>query len=213
MALGFYGKLASRGDFVQRGLPRSFVEPWDAWLAGGIAASQQALGEAWLEVYLTSPLWRFALNPGHCGPEPVVGVMMPSVDRVGRYFPLTVAATVSAYSDLAQAICDCDPWFERVENLMLATLETGARFEDFDAAVGTLALPELAVIMSGMGSGTGLSSGPSIQERQSALARLGAGNGCFWWGQGSDRVAPGLRHSPALPGAGQFAEWLLGGSR
>ena len=36
--LGFYGKLASRGDFVSRALPQSFVGPWDSWLAAGLLA-------------------------------------------------------------------------------------------------------------------------------------------------------------------------------
>ena len=41
---GFYGKLASRGDFVSRGLPQSFIAPWDSWLAAGLLASQASLG-------------------------------------------------------------------------------------------------------------------------------------------------------------------------
>ena len=45
-SVGFYGKLAGRGDFVSRGLPNTFVEPWDAWLASGMRASQDELGAA-----------------------------------------------------------------------------------------------------------------------------------------------------------------------
>ena len=88
---GFYGKLPARGDFVSRRLPRSFVEPWDAWLQQGFASSRDHLGDGWLEAYLTSPIWRFVLAPGVCGPAGVAGVVMPSVDSVGRYFPLTIA--------------------------------------------------------------------------------------------------------------------------
>ena len=67
--LGFYGKLASRGDFVSRALPQSFIGPWDSWLAAGLLASQNSLGGDWLNVYLVSPLWRFVLAPGVCGPD------------------------------------------------------------------------------------------------------------------------------------------------
>jgi len=56
--LGFYGKLASRGDFVSRALPQSFIGPWDSWLAAGLLASQNSLGGDWLNAYLVSPLWR-----------------------------------------------------------------------------------------------------------------------------------------------------------
>ena len=40
---GFYGKLASRGDFIHRGLPPAFIEAWDQWLAAGMAQSQAEL--------------------------------------------------------------------------------------------------------------------------------------------------------------------------
>ena len=37
---GFWGKLPARGDFVRAGLPRSFVEPWDAWLQSALQVPQ-----------------------------------------------------------------------------------------------------------------------------------------------------------------------------
>ena len=69
-----------------------FVDAWDAWLREGLAASRTALGLSWLDVYLTSPAWRFVCAAGACGPAPVIGLLAPSVDQVGRYFPLTVVA-------------------------------------------------------------------------------------------------------------------------
>lgn len=133
--VGFYGKLASRGDFVSRALPQSFIQPWDQWLAAGLQSSQQHLGDSWLEAYLVSPLWRFALAPGLCGPQAVVGVLMPSIDRVGRYFPLTVAQVLEPGQPLATAVAGGEEWFEQVEAALLATLEPGAVLEDFEAAL------------------------------------------------------------------------------
>ena len=92
--MGFYGKVASRGDFIERNLPKDFQRSWDAWLSAGLQTSRQQLGEHWLDAYLTSPLWRFALAPGVCGSEAMTGVLMPSIDRVGRYFPLTIACSI-----------------------------------------------------------------------------------------------------------------------
>jgi len=88
---GWYGKLPSLGDFASRRLPPLFVEPWDRWLSTGLASWRQS-DPGWLGAFLAAPTWRFALgaglpfdrSPGYAG------VMMPSVDRVGRYFPLTV---------------------------------------------------------------------------------------------------------------------------
>ena len=49
---------------------------------------------------MMAPIWRFALAPGVAGPLPMLGVMMPSVDRVGRQFPLTLAAPMAEASPL-----------------------------------------------------------------------------------------------------------------
>jgi type VI secretion system protein ImpM len=89
---GFEGKLPSRGDFVGRGLPRSFLRPWQAWVDAALSASRRMLGEAWLPAWLEAPVWRFAMQGGACGPDAVLGLMLPSVDRAGRHYPLTVAA-------------------------------------------------------------------------------------------------------------------------
>jgi type VI secretion system protein ImpM len=92
ITVGFYGKLPARGDFVRVGLPRAFTDPWDAWLQSVVAGSRSVMGEDWLPAFLEAPVWRFNLPRGMCGPEAVLGLMLPSVDRAGRYFPLTFAA-------------------------------------------------------------------------------------------------------------------------
>lgn len=91
-AVGICGKLPARGDFVALGLPRHFVEPWHDWLQRALGESRDLLGATWLAAWLEAPVWRFALPPGLCGPDPAIGLWMPSVDRVGRHFPLTLAA-------------------------------------------------------------------------------------------------------------------------
>jgi type VI secretion system protein ImpM len=103
--VGVFGKLPARGDFVRLGLPGSFVAPWDAWCQRMIAGSRAQLGDDWLPAWLHAPIWYFALPPGQCGPDAALGVLLPSVDKVGRYFPLTLAAvaTGAALSDLIAA--------------------------------------------------------------------------------------------------------------
>lgn len=208
---GFYGKLAGRGDFVQRDLPPGFVEPWDAWLAAGIQASRSALGDGWLDAYLVSPLWRFALAPGLVGPEPMAGALMPSIDRVGRYFPLTIAQPLAADIDLASLVGGPEDWFEAVEALLLSTLEEGADFELFQ--VGVAALPELrgeprrSVTPGFHQVHFGVTS---AAERRAALAQLGCDGASLWWGRGSERVAPGLLCVSGMPAAQGFISLLLG---
>lgn len=210
MKLGFHGKLPSRGDFVQRDLSAGFVQAWDAWLAAGLAFTQARLGEAWLEAYLTSPIWRFALTPGLCGAETVVGVMMPSVDKVGRYFPLTVALPLPADADLAGLISEQYGWFLGIEELMLATLEDGASFEGFESAIAQVQPPPFSRLELQGAYALRAFSGDTPEALSLALARLGTAAGSFWWGAGSERVAPGLRYAPHMPEAGQFVELLNG---
>ncbi|WP_395678949.1 type VI secretion system-associated protein TagF [Inquilinus sp.] len=91
-AVGFFGKIPSRGDFLCVGLSLGFIQAWDGWLQGVLADVQRTLGEGWAEVWRVAPVWRFALPSGQCGHHPVLGLWMPSIDRVGRPFPLTIAA-------------------------------------------------------------------------------------------------------------------------
>lgn len=107
-AVGFFGKIPSRGDFLCVGLSLGFIQAWDGWLQGVLADAQRALGERWAEMWRVAPVWRFALPSGQCGHHPVLGLWMPSVDRVGRSFPLTIAAEGAdrgdAFLDAAEAI-------------------------------------------------------------------------------------------------------------
>ncbi|PZW66907.1 MULTISPECIES: type VI secretion system-associated protein TagF [unclassified Pseudomonas] len=207
---GFYGKLAVRGDFIHRGLSPAFIEAWDTWLAAGLAASRQTLGEAWLDAYLVSPLWRFAVAPGLLGTEPVCGVMMPSVDRVGRYFPLTIALPLPADADLGQLVSGADDWFERAEGLLLSTLEEGADAEAFEHGVEALGSPLLATLSGPRWDASGAAIWPvdNPQGRGLALMQQAWNGASLWWGNGSERVAPGLVRFAGLPPAEAFSRLL-----
>ena len=109
LALGIYGKMPAHGDFVRRGLPSSFVTPWDAWLSAGVAAAREQLEEGFAAVWDEAPAWRFSLPAGVCGPDAVAGVMLPSEDTVGRRFPLTAAAL------LPLGVIPEEAWFGRLE--------------------------------------------------------------------------------------------------
>ncbi|WP_061238825.1 type VI secretion system-associated protein TagF [Ectopseudomonas composti] len=208
--MGFYGKVASRGDFIERNLTKDFQHSWDTWLSAGLQTSQHQLGEGWLDAYLTSPLWRFALAPGVCGNEAMAGVLMPSIDRVGRYFPLTVACRIPGGQPL-KALQASEAWFERIEDLLLSTLEEGAQFEAFEAAVQSLEpLPDTA--LPTYDEAHGLQHWPVIDApgRLAALAAQACSGASLWWGRGSQRIAAGLRRCQGLPPTESFAAYLLG---
>lgn len=211
MTSGVYGKLASRGDFVSRSLPHSFIQPWDAWLAAGLLASQEQLSAQWLDAYLVSPLWRFALAPDVCGPLAVAGVLMPSIDRVGRYFPLTIAQTLQPEHSLGAVVCGPDDWFEQAESVLLSTLESGASFEDFEQhwqALGSL--PATARLPRRTIAGLQRSPATCPAERNAVLLEKACEGASLWWGKGSEHIAAGLLHCTGLPAAADFGSFLLG---
>ena len=140
---GFYGKLPSEGDFVTRRLPWEFTSVWDDWLQQGMQASRDALGERWLQLYLSAPIWRFQVAPGVCGPLGWRGLFFASVDRVGRYFPLTLAFVDAGATGLAALSGEPEAWMA-VEDAALAALAPTLPIADFDRMTEALAMPGAA---------------------------------------------------------------------
>jgi len=229
--VGLYGKLPSHGDFLRRRTSDAFVSAWDAWLQDCMAASREALGNRWLDVYLTSPVWRFAAEGGACGPAPVIGLVVPSVDRVGRYFPLTVVAELPADTKLPR-IGALTPFFTQAERLIIETLEAEyVDFEVFDQHVTRLAdhlafigVPQAVVldrsaisILDGdsvgywqLPVGSAEDLGPAFE--QLLLQRLSASYNplMLWWSDGSAAVEPSWLVVRGLPHPDTFVALLDG---
>ena len=189
--LGFYGKIPARGDFVRSGLPHAFIDPWDRWLQQGIAASRKELGEAWIAAWLEAPIWSFALAPGVCGPDAVLGLWMPSVDRIGRHFPLTLAA-IAPGGDPRDLARSNGGFLFAVEQAGLAAVESDLAPEGLTRRV--LAAAEAR------------ESDPGIDP-----AAYPSGN-ALWWTEGSPRVPRCAFTSDALPDDLTFAQMLDAGA-
>lgn len=132
---GWFGKMPSLGDFASRRLPPVFVDGWDAWLQRELVRSRAALGGGWLDAFLVAPVRRFWLAPGLLGASPWVGVWMPSVDRVGRHFPFTVASPIDVGLD-GRAVAAADPpWFDAVETAARGVLDPQCEVDDLERAL------------------------------------------------------------------------------
>ena len=142
---GWYGKLPSLGDFASRRLEADFIEPWDLWLGEGLQAQRSTFGEGWLDAYLDTPPWRFLLSPGALrGVRPELafaGVLVPSVDRVGRHFPLTLVASLSRLPELAAEFDALLAWLHRLEDTALDALQGDWTIDDLENALADLAPP------------------------------------------------------------------------
>ena len=121
-SVGLFGKLPAHGDFIYRDLPSNFINAWDAWLQGFVGSSREQIGDQWLDVYLTSPIWRFAFSEGVIDQYAWAGIVLPSVDRVGRYFPFSVATRLPGGTN-PLALINQSSWFESIEAAALSGLD------------------------------------------------------------------------------------------
>lgn len=138
---GAYGKMPALGDFFRIGLPPGFTQVWDGWLQGIMQAGRASLGGHWQECYFSAPIWRFSLAAGVVGPWAVQGVLMPSVDRVGREFPLTLAAMLPPLSSALASHLAAAGMFSALEQLALDALEDDMTRDVLAARLGALAPP------------------------------------------------------------------------
>jgi len=223
---GFFGKLASHGDFVSRRLSPAFVRGWDDWLQVGLQHSRHCLGMQWQSTYLRSPIWHFALAAGVCAEPGWAGVLMPSVDRVGRYFPLTVAYGGQDVPVIERPRRDSG-WYGRIEALALSSLEEGFALEPFDQALISLPppshldpflqLPEPGALAAGtvwLALQEPVRLQDAIEQWSAQLAvvtgdRSLAGHSLFWT-EGSPHLPPTLLLCQGLPTAQMFVEMLAG---
>lgn len=196
---GYFGKVSTHGDFVTRGLPDALVAAWDGWLQQCIQASRARLGERWLDRYLTSPVWRFAIAPGVLGPEGLGGVLMPSVDRVGRYFPLMIGATGAP--PLMDWFEQQGAWFDAVEDLARESLDAAFRLERFDG----MPVPALAAPLAA--SGWRLPLDGDVAANVAATALRGHS---LWWTEGAPDVEASMLVCAGLPRPQAFAAMLDG---
>jgi type VI secretion system protein ImpM len=133
---GWYGKVPGTGDFVTRRLPGAFRERWDAWLAEVMAASREQVGARWPDAFQSMPAWRFVLKAGVVSTQAWAGVTVPSVDSVGRLFPLTVASELPPEDIDAEAtLLSAGRWFQHIEAAALSALEPGTDPAAVDSAI------------------------------------------------------------------------------
>lgn len=152
---GWYGKLPGMGDFARRRLPDHFLQAWDTWLQNGMHAMRSRHAD-WVDRYLQGPVWFFALGTEVIGPLPWVGILMPSVDSAGRYFPLAVLKALD--EPRTELRGPNAAWLNRYWQLS-AQVAVAALDQDLDAARFESAL---AQNFDGFGTGQGGSDLASV---------------------------------------------------
>ncbi|MDI1258125.1 type VI secretion system-associated protein TagF [Aquabacterium sp.] len=223
---GWYGKLPTLGDFASRRLEPTFIDPWDAWLAEGIAGLRAQAEGTWLDHYLASPVWRFLLMPGVIGLDTAMaGVLMPSVDRVGRYFPLTLIAPIAPTPSTAADTDALLAWLHQLDDAAADALHDDWSIEQLESELERL-LPPTPTTPAPSPGASALASvlqGPlqhahlpvagradlsSLLAQSAATSWQAAAQGlAFWWTESAEG-APRSLVSRGLPRGDGFAALL-----
>jgi type VI secretion system protein ImpM len=225
--VGLYGKLPAHGDFIYRNLPTGFINTWDAWLQGFVGCSQEQLGDAWLDIYLTSPIWRFAFSEGVIDQQVWAGIVLPSVDRVGRYFPFSIVTCSNSALNPLEVIAQ-SYWFENLESLALKALDGQITIDDLAEEINQHPLRQTLIYTSGA---TLSNKGATLNNKLGTVIKLdfeeqspnsvlpylfnvslkeSLSSYSVWSTQGSQKVEPCLFYSRGLPQMQGLAAMLDG---
>ncbi|MCE7027496.1 type VI secretion system-associated protein TagF [Jiella avicenniae] len=223
VAFALYGKLPQRRDFVTHAMPPALLSPFERFLSDGMGQARQDLGETFAANYLVMPAWRFWIGPG-CFGHAALGALVPSVDGVGRHFPLAILAVAPEGRCFEHPLTEpCGKVLQVIEARLLAALgaETAA---PFDATVAVAGLDPPALLPAGAGTG-GLMEADSrdasggdgtggldafLQKaRLEDQRRLAAGL-CYFWTAGHGGARPALFVRAGLPAPADFSAMVRG---
>lgn len=217
MGCGIFGKLPAKRDFIAYGVERPLLVLVENWMQASVAMSKEILGAGWQAAFLSAPIWRFWLG-AKIAPSAVCGALMPSVDGVGRYFPLAIIAApgpgeeIPPPPDLA-----LDQWCASAEALLLRCLEDDPGGEPA-ALVQSLAPPPLRPAEPSAPQGgvprvwvveDGALGGAFAALAAADAVSLHAGRS-YWWTLGGDRHPAQLWAVEGMPRPELFASLISG---
>lgn len=196
--VGFYGKLPGLGDFVRRRLPSDFVERWDRHFQRALDTGRRELGEQWTAAWRQGPAFCFVLRAQACGNGAWCGLIGPAADRLGRAFPMVVAAPCGG--DVARMLGN-DAWFDALERVYRSAQHEALSVETFDARVAALPRPladahdrsalwrELPCDSGQwlLELGGGAVAGTLLNEAWQQVC-MRPGSWCLWWTAGASRL-------------------------
>jgi type VI secretion system protein ImpM len=223
MPCNLYGKLPTKRDFIAMGAPRDFLDQWEPWLQSGVSASQAILGDQWQKAFLRAPIWRFWLGADLCG-VPAIGAFMPSLDRVGRYFPLTLFGCADQGATIPPPEIDAqDSWFRAAEDFLISTLDHEKTFEAVVSDLNELAAPLQMELPGELATDIFVESNATMgikhderhftdlfaSLRQADYGKIYSGTTC-WWTVGGEDFAPMAFCAKRMPDPFLFAAMLTG---
>ncbi len=190
---GFLGKLPARGDFVTAEIGRAAARTWETWTAHVLVALDALPADRRRVLWRTAPVWRFALPATMCGPDPLLGLWLPSIDTVGRHYPLLIAVPCPGGTPDRMARRGT-AWLDAAEDAGRAAIADDLAPEDLRSRLPPP--PDLDVA-------------PDADLPHGMAPLPGS---ALWWTEGSPRLPPQARVLDAMPDPATFMAMLDAGS-
>lgn len=198
--VGCFGKLPVSGDFVARGLPKELSDYLYTWFSSGMSALERLDPAEWQHAYLVTPVWHFIFNAEIWGAQALQGCIAPSVDKVGRYSPITIVRSFEgAY--VREVLPPSDQWLYQVDASLRRIIRERLPVENMLSGVDTLFSPKqmranaqsAATILNELGIVDEIT--PNSRKRWFSwpdlpLSFLERRHRCFWWAEPSPRQPP-----------------------
>lgn len=216
MPVGLFGKYPAKRDFLALNLPKGAVTVLETWLQKAVAISRERLGRQWLSYYSVHPIWNFRLGEEIAGAD-CLGALMPSVDGVGRYFPLCLVAHAPPGLSFPLFEEISGDWIEALNARLLSALAEGEGPEP-EALMAGLEDPLAATTGQGVetipgGYRQALPEGPEAFARFAALEMRAAARGrSLFWTRGGQYVPAQLLSTQGLPDPALYGDMIGGGS-
>lgn len=214
MPVGVFGKYPGKRDFLALNLPKGVVGVIENWLQTAVAISRERLGRQWVHHYATHPIWNFRLGEEIAGTD-CIGALMPSVDGVGRYFPLCMVA--HAPPGISFPLFEEIPgdWIELLHARLLSALSDDGALEP-DQLLSDLEDPPAASTgddVQAFAWGYRLlapsSDDPELMKRLEAFERrVVSKTRSLFWTRGGQYVPPQMLSAKGLPDPVIYSEMM-----
>lgn len=141
-SIGWYGKLPSAGDFLQRRLPDPVVNNWAHWFHNGLVNLQRDAQGPNDHPFSNAPVWNFVI-PATLGSQYVqMGCLLPARDRVGRRYPICALRLFSQQDWRPQQLNMAASWYQQLGHTLLNGVRNGFSAEQIDRTLQAIpALP------------------------------------------------------------------------
>jgi len=141
LEIGWFGKLPSAGDFVFRRIPRALLDELDNWLSRGLAEYRAAVPGDWRKHFAAAPVWNCAIPASVIGGNTLIGLLVPSRDRVGREFPLCAGVLLPRNAATNQLLAEVPGWLWSLGEAVVEARDRALPLDEFDAIVRSIPLP------------------------------------------------------------------------